>query len=302
MGRRCVRAGAAGFARVGAIMALSLALAHCGKSPTSKVDPKYGVSASARVVEPGEPVPKGGGTYRVGKPYVIAGQTYTPEENSAYSATGIASWYGEDFHGRLTANGEIFDMQSVAAAHPTLPLPSYARVTNLRNNRSLVVRVNDRGPFHAGRVIDVSVRAARLLGFYEDGTTRVRVDYVGRASLSGSDDVKLASTLRHNDRSMPARAPAPPPVAVASNKPFAAEYFDPRPLTQRSAPAPSARPQPAAAPSAVATAEKPASFESRFGSAGTAPVGVVRTEPVSAFAPGAPARADGGVLSGRGLY
>ena len=180
MGRSRVRARA--IAQVGVVAALSLTLAHCGKM-SSKVDPKYGVAASPRVVGPGEPVPKGGGRYSVGKPYVIAGRTYVPEENINYRAEGIASWYGDDFHGRQTANGEVFDMQSIAAAHPTLPLPSYVRVTNLRNNRSLIVRVNDRGPYHADRVIDVSVRAAKLLDFHRNGISRVRVEYVGRASL-----------------------------------------------------------------------------------------------------------------------
>ena len=194
-----VGSGLSRIARVGAVAALAMTLAHCGRSPSS-VDAKYGVPASARLVDPGDPVPKGGGRYSVGKPYQVAGQTYVPQENTNYTATGTASWYGEDFHGRQTANGEIFDMQSIAAAHPTLPMPSYVRVTNLVNNRSLVVRVNDRGPYHPGRDLDVSVRAAKLLGFYDQGTTRVRVDYVGRASLSGSDDTKLASTLQIGNR------------------------------------------------------------------------------------------------------
>src|SRR5690606_21561311 len=116
---------------------------------------KYGVSASPRVVELGQPVPKGGGTYRVGKPYTVGGRTYTPQENNRYTAEGIASWYGRASHGRLTANGEVYDMDSISAAHPTLPIPSYARVTNLNNKRSIIVRVNDRGPYHANRVIDV---------------------------------------------------------------------------------------------------------------------------------------------------
>jgi rare lipoprotein A len=218
MGQRLAGMKAEQIARVAAVVACSLALAHCGK--TSNIDSKYGVSASARVIEPGQPVPKGGGAYRVGKPYQIAGRTYTPEENAHYSAVGVASWYGDDFHGRRTANGEIFDMNSIAAAHPTLPMPSYVRVTNLANSRSLIVRVNDRGPYHADRVIDVSVRAAQLLGFHSNGIAKVRVDYVGRASLQGSDDEKLAATLRTGA-----------PVMMASNKPFRPDYFDPKPMT-----------------------------------------------------------------------
>ncbi len=108
----------------------------------------------------------------------------------------MASWYGDAFHGRRTANGEIFDKNSISAAHPTLPLPSYVRVTNAGNGRSMIVRVNDRGPYHGGRVMDVSQRVADALGFRGQGTARVRVEYIGRASLAGSDDNKLMATLR----------------------------------------------------------------------------------------------------------
>src|SRR4051812_44713484 len=176
--------------RAGAVALGCLLLASCSSSSklTSRVDPRYGVAASPRVVEPGQPVPKGGGVYRVGKPYQVAGVTYTPEENSRYHSEGLASWYGDDFHGRLTANGEIYDMQAISAAHPTLPMPSYARVTNMSTRKSLIVRVNDRGPYHANREIDLSARAADLLGFRNHGTARVRVEYVGPAPLEGTDD------------------------------------------------------------------------------------------------------------------
>ena len=174
-------------------------LSGCATQPQrtagSTIDPKYGVSASPRVVADGEPVPKGGGAAMVGKPYTIAGQTYYPSER-AYSAVGLASWYGSAFHGRRTANGEVFDRMSISAAHPTLPLPSYARVTNLRNHHSMIVRVNDRGPYHAGRVMDVSEQVADALGFRGVGTAKVRVDFVSKASLAGSDDRKLLATLR----------------------------------------------------------------------------------------------------------
>jgi rare lipoprotein A len=184
---------------------MCLLLAHCSNS--SRVDSRYGVSPSARVVDPGEPVPKGGGTYRVGSPYVVGGRVYVPEENTHYQAVGLASWYGDDFHGRYTANGEIFDLNGVSAAHPTLPMPSYVRVTNLANGRSLVVRINDRGPYAGNRILDVSVRAAKLLDFYHRGTTRVRVEYLGRAPIEGADDRILEATLRQNE-------PAPPPSSV----------------------------------------------------------------------------------------
>jgi rare lipoprotein A len=151
--------------------------------------------ASPRVVADGEPVPRGGGMYMLGKPYTIAGLTYYPSEKH-YAAIGLASWYGDAFHGRRTANGEVYDRDSISAAHPTLPLPSYARVTNLRNHYSMIVRVNDRGPFAAHRIMDVSRKTAEALDFCQKGTTRVKIEYIGAASLSGSNDEKLLATLR----------------------------------------------------------------------------------------------------------
>jgi rare lipoprotein A len=221
------------FARAGAVVFGCLLLANCSSSSklSSRVDPKYGVSASPRVVEPGQPVPKGGGVYRVGKPYQVAGRTYTPEENGRYRADGLASWYGDDFHGRLTANGEVYDMGSISAAHPTLPMPSYVRVTNLSSHKSLIVRVNDRGPYHGNREIDLSARAADLLGFRNHGTARVRVEFVGPAPLEGTDDRQLMATLRHGQ-------PAPAPVMVAGNR-FLPNFAR---SPSRSAPLPQERP------------------------------------------------------------
>jgi rare lipoprotein A len=123
--------------------------------------------------------------YKVGDPYQIAGVWYYPREEPDYDQTGIASWYGAQFHGRLTANGEVFDRTIISAAHPTLPMPINARVTNLDNGRSIVVRINDRGPFVRGRIIDVSEQAADLLGFKERGLARVRVTFISRADLHG---------------------------------------------------------------------------------------------------------------------
>jgi len=151
--------------------------------------------ASPRVVADGEPVPRGGGVYMLGKPYTVAGLTYYPSEKH-YAAIGLASWYGDAFHGRRTANGEVYDRDSISAAHPTLPLPSYARVTNLRNHYSMIVRVNDRGPFAAHRIMDVSRKTAEALDFRQGGTTPVKVEYIGAASLAGSNDEKLLATLR----------------------------------------------------------------------------------------------------------
>lgn len=132
-------------------------------------------------------LPKGGGYYKVGKPYQIGGRWYTPRVDPTYDESGRASWYGPDFHGKKTANGEVFDQAALTAAHPTLPLPSYAYVTNLENGRTVLVRINDRGPYSRDRIIDVSVRVARELGFFHQGTARVRVKYAGRAPLDGDD-------------------------------------------------------------------------------------------------------------------
>src|SRR5260370_16762050 len=118
------------MARSAAAVAAWLVLATCASSGkfASRVDPKYGVSSSPRVVAFGEPVPKGGGTYRVGKPYTVGGRVYVPEEDVNYREDGLASWYGDDFHGPLTANAEVFATPSLTTAHPTLPIPRYARV------------------------------------------------------------------------------------------------------------------------------------------------------------------------------
>jgi rare lipoprotein A len=143
--------------------------------------------ASRRVIAFGQPVPKGGGSYKLGEPYRIDGQWHTPREDPDYDRMGIASYYAADFHGRRTANGEIFDMWALSAAHPTLPLPSLVYVTNMENGRTLLLRVNDRGPYVNDRVIDVSRASARYLGFESRGTARVRVRFAGRAPLTGDD-------------------------------------------------------------------------------------------------------------------
>mgnify|MGYP002083959391 CR=1 FL=1 len=149
-------------------------------------DPTRPGSVAALDASPGS-VPKVRGVYKVGKPYVVAGQTYYPTEDPGYDRTGLASWYGTDFHGKQTANGELFDMGGITAAHPPLPLPSLVYVTNLRNGRTLLVRVNDRGPYKPGRIIDLSRHAAGLLGFESNGTTEIRVRYAGPAPLDPID-------------------------------------------------------------------------------------------------------------------
>ncbi len=198
-------------------MAVGLALTGCAQQPqqsaggvrrdqnTREYFPqgRYG-TASPRVVDDGQQVPRGGGRYLVGKPYKIAGKRYFPREvQPGFTQTGRASWYGDAFHGRKTANGEVYDMSAVSAAHPTMPLPSYARVTNLKNGNSIVVRVNDRGPYHGGRVIDLSKRVADALDFRRFGTADVKVDYLRPAGIAGSDDRQLMASLRTNG--MPAQ-------------------------------------------------------------------------------------------------
>jgi rare lipoprotein A len=301
------------LARSAAAVAACLVLANCASSGkfASRVDPKYGVSSSPRVVAFGEPVPKGGGTYRIGKPYTVAGRVYVPEEDTEYREEGLASWYGDDFHGRLTANGEVFDMASLTAAHPTLPMPCYARVTNLSNGKSLIVRVNDRGPYHGNRLIDVSNRAAELLEFKGNGVAKVRVEYVGRAPLEGSDDRQLIATLRTG-----VPAPSPSLVRVASARSFVPEMASNARPIRGEVPMPEGRPYSLGNTSAdmasmSATSEMSASSRSR--SAGRVLENpravsyenderyVAAVRPVSAYAPIDP-RGPSELLAGRGLY
>jgi rare lipoprotein A len=300
-------------ARAAAVGAMCLVLANCASSGkfASRVDPKYGVSTSPRVVAAGETVPKGGGTYRVGKPYVVGGRMYVPEEDANYREEGLASWYGDDFHGRLTANGEVFDMDSLSAAHPTLPMPCYARVTNLSNGKSLIVRVNDRGPYHGNRLIDVSNRAAELLEFKGNGVARVRVEYVARAPLEGSDDRQLMATLRTGTP-----APAPSLVRVASARPFVPESASFGKPMHGEVPMPSGRPYDLGTASADqasigATSEMSASTRARSSGRKLDNPRAVSYEangsyaatsaPASAYAP-VDSQGPSEILSGRGLY
>jgi rare lipoprotein A len=300
-------------ARGAVAIAACLVLANCATSGkfANRVDPKYGVSSSPRVVEFGEPVPKGGGTYRVGKPYTVAGRVYVPEEDLNYREEGLASWYGDDFHGRLTANGEIFDMGALTAAHPTLPMPCYARVTNLSNGKSLIVRVNDRGPYHGNRLIDVSNKAAELLEFKGNGVARVRVEYVARAPLEGSDDRQLVATLRTG-----VPAPSPSMVRVASARSFVPEIPSSGRPIRGEVPMPEGRPYSLGNTSADlasinATSEISASGRIRPGGRILENPRVVSYEnddryapslrPVSAYAPVDP-RGPSELLAGRGLY
>jgi rare lipoprotein A len=169
---------------------------------------EYGVSTSPRVAA--GHVPKGGGTFKLGEPYKVAGRWYVPRENQNYDEYGVASWYGADFHGRRTANGEVFDANALTAAHPTLPLPCYAYVTNVDNGKTVLVRVNDRGPYVNDRLIDMSYAAAKELGYVGRGRARVRVRYAGLAPLNGDDTRERQFLASQQWRQSPGQ-PLPPP-------------------------------------------------------------------------------------------
>ena len=296
MGRQLSSLGLGDIARVGAVALCGVVLAHCSGPFSSK---EY----SPRVVEEGEPVPKGGGIYRVGKPYSVNGRTYVPAENPSYRIEGVASWYGRDFHGRLTANGDIYDMHSISAAHTTLPLPCYVRVTNLDNGRSIIVRVNDRGPYHRNRVIDLSIGTAKALDFYSRGLARVRVEYVGAAPIEGSDDTMLMATLREGSP-----APAPSKVMIAAAKPFISNLDDGKDARLASASARSFTLSSASASVAKSTAETPSAKGAKAKSLVRSASAVEPEPPPPEEAPPAafaPMRSEAGTLdlmSGRGLY
>lgn len=173
------------------------------------------------------PAGTGGGNYKIGQPYQIGGNWYYPREDYSYDETGIASWYGDDFHNLRTANGETFNKNELTAAHKTLPLPTLARVTNLDNGRSIVVRINDRGPFSGARIVDMSQRAAQLLGFEKQGTAKVRVQVMADESRAiadamrryGSDTTAVAA----------ASAAAPESSATASVIPVTAQPLEAAP-------------------------------------------------------------------------
>ncbi len=160
--------------------------------------------------------PQTGPRYKVGAPYQVAGVWYVPAEQPAYEEVGLASWYGDEFNGKPTANGEIFEMNGISAAHATLPMPSIVEVTNLENGKSLRVRLNDRGPFHPGRIIDLSRGAAQELGFFNKGTAQVRVRFISAAPLVGMDAPTTFAANR-----MHALLPAEPsaPVGGADDRP-----------------------------------------------------------------------------------
>ncbi len=135
------------------------------------------------------------GRYKVGDPYEINGTWYYPAVDYDYDETGIASWYGPNFHGKTTANGEVYDMNALTAAHRTLPMPSWVEVTNLENGRKLKLRINDRGPFAKGRIIDISRQGAQLLGFQTNGTAKVRVKILADESRAVAAHMKAGASI-----------------------------------------------------------------------------------------------------------
>lgn len=191
--------------RSGAIIRYAVLLA-AGASLAACATPRPEYSARQPT-----PRPKASPGYKVGQPYQVNGIWYVPKEQPHYNEVGTASWYGDAFHMKPTANGEIFDKDIPSAAHTTLPLPSLVEVTNLDNGRKLVVRVNDRGPFVDNRIIDLSHEAARELGYDRAGLAHVRVRYLGPAPLVGEDTRRYASLSNPAPSTRAAAAPPPPP-------------------------------------------------------------------------------------------
>lgn len=220
-------------------------LAGCASAPRSYRDfnTRPGTTPEARQINSADTrslIARSSDHQKVGRPYTIAGRTYVPRRNDSYDETGLASWYGPNFHGRPTANGEVFDQNLMTAAHPTLPIPSIAEVTNLENGRQVIVRINDRGPFVDDRMIDLSRGAATQLGFIGRGLARVRVRYLGpahaRASApqSGYMMAGQGMSLPTRPESLPAVLPAPaaapvmpPPQPVAMSAPMPAAETPP---------------------------------------------------------------------------
>jgi rare lipoprotein A len=155
---------------------------------------------------------------RVGPPYQAGGRWYVPTPEPGYEQTGTASWYGNEFHGQRTASGEEFDQHALSAAHPTLPMPSLVQVTNLENGREIIVRVNDRGPFVGGRVLDVSRAAAEALGFQSAGHARVHVRYLGPAPRRVAADGAAASSALAEAEQVAEEGPSSllPPTPVST--------------------------------------------------------------------------------------
>lgn len=252
------------FARPARSLALVLV---AGASLAACATPKFAARLPSGPDAPGPGIQ--GPHYKVGQPYQVGGIWYVPREQPDYDETGIASWYGPGFHMKATANGETFDQALVSAAHTTLPLPSWVEVENLENGRKMQVRVNDRGPFVGGRIIDLSQEAARRLGFEQKGTAQVRVRYLGPAQLPSSGLQYAANDRRSTPVAgmTPIANPAPgtpapaedlwaPPKTISSPSSVAASELTPLEPLPAPAPAPASLPSltPVSAPTPVTTA------------------------------------------------
>jgi rare lipoprotein A len=219
-----------GFCRffyVGTVVVASLLVASCAETQLIVYTAKRITQASTDSSV--DTQKQSSGIYKIGNPYQIKGVWYYPKVDYQYDETGIASWYGKQFHKKKTANGEVFDMNELSAAHRTLPLPSAVRVTNLNNGRSLILRVNDRGPFAHGRIIDISRKGAQILGFSRQGTTRVRVQVLPAQSRALGSAIQRGPGRKNVDSpitvaklpkpSVTAQTLAPPPGGAASPAP-----------------------------------------------------------------------------------
>ena len=207
------------------ILTLSVLVAGCAdRSVESASEPRATTQApQTNTVGPG-------GYRKVGTPYQIAGIWYHPKEDPSYDEVGMASWYGPNFHGRTTANGETYDQYAMTAAHPTLPMPSLVEVTNLANGRTVVLRINDRGPFAKGRIIDVSKAAAEELDFKKQGVTRVRVRVVEEDEGPRAEAAPVEAVAQNalpaqsgtaaTQQAMASNAVAPPPAVATGEQLF----------------------------------------------------------------------------------
>lgn len=213
------------------VAGLAMLLSACAET-------QFAIHSAKRIAGAVEEAPPA--DYKVGNPYQINGEWYYPQEDYNHDETGIASWYGTKFHGRKTANGEIYDMNALTAAHRTLPMPSYVRVTNLENGRSLVLRINDRGPFARARVIDISRRGAQLLGFQNNGTAKVRVQILAdksralKARLKGQQELAEVGspiTIKRLPKAKVAAETLAPPPGGQSNASIVASAEPPPRLT-----------------------------------------------------------------------
>ena len=200
----------------------ALLLSACATTPSQLASTRTTTGGPQGAAEGANPA--NGARYKLGAPYQAGGLWYVPAEQPAYDEVGIASWYGDDFNGQATADGERFDMYSASAAHTTLPLPSIIEVTNLENGRTIRVRLNDRGPFKSGRIIDLSRGAAQSLGYLNQGTAKVRVRYVGPAKLDGSLEPLFVAQGSSKPLQLAAAAPVdiPPEARAVWRAPAAA--------------------------------------------------------------------------------